>query len=96
MSDRNRKDTGKKRADMPSVEKVQEELAKVESMDDFFGRDGIFARLFANTLERVCKETVEAGDMTKDLALLISQEQRWLTTERFMDKLDENLKRAMA
>jgi transposase-like protein len=38
---------------MPSVEKVQEELAKAESMDVFFGRDGIFARLFANTLEQM-------------------------------------------
>lgn len=53
MNDRNRKDTGKKRADMPSAEKVQEELAKAESMDDFFGRDGIFAKLFANTLEQM-------------------------------------------
>jgi hypothetical protein len=38
---------------MPSAEKVQEELAKAESMYDFFGRDGIFARLFANTLEQM-------------------------------------------
>jgi len=53
MSDRNRKRQGKKRADMPSVEKIQAELAKVENMDDFFGRDGIFARLFANTLEQM-------------------------------------------
>lgn len=53
MSDRNRKDQGKKRAEMPSAEKVQAELAKAESMDDFFGRDGIFARLFANTLEQM-------------------------------------------
>jgi len=52
--------------------------------------------LFANTLERVCKETVEAGDMTKDLAILIGPKHRWLTTDRFMDKLDENMKRAMA
>jgi isocitrate dehydrogenase len=51
---------------------------------------------FANTLERVCIETVEAGDMTKDLALLISPDQKWLTTEEFMDKLDENLQGAMA
>lgn len=53
MSDRNRKNQNKKRAKMPSVEKVQEELAKAENMDDFFGRDGIFARLFANTLEQM-------------------------------------------
>ena len=51
--------------------------------------------LFANTLERACIDTVESGDMTKDLALLIGAEQTWLTTSQFMDKLDENLKRAM-
>ena len=38
---------------MPSAEKVQEELAKADNMDDFFGRDEIFARLFANTLEQM-------------------------------------------
>jgi putative transposase len=53
MSNRNRKEQSKKRADMPSVEKVQEELSKAKNMDDFFGRDGIFARLFANTLEQM-------------------------------------------
>jgi putative transposase len=47
------KNTKKKRTGMPSTEKVQEELAKVESMDDFFGRDGIFARLFSDTLEQM-------------------------------------------
>jgi isocitrate dehydrogenase len=51
--------------------------------------------LFANTLEKVCVETVEAGDMTKDLALLIGHDQKWLTTMQFMDKLDENLQKAM-
>ena len=51
---------------------------------------------FAETLERVCIETVESGKMTKDLALLISPEQPWLTTEEFMDSLDHNLKQAMA
>ena len=51
---------------------------------------------FAEALERVCVETVEAGDMTKDLALLISPDQKWLTTNEFMDKLDGNLKTAMA
>ena len=50
---------------------------------------------FAATLGRVCVETVEGGDMTKDLALLISPEQTWLTTEQFMAKLDANLRRAM-
>jgi len=51
---------------------------------------------FAQTLERVCIETVEAGAMTKDLAILIGPEQPWLTTRQFLDKLDENLKIAMA
>ena len=51
---------------------------------------------FAETLERVCIETVEAGDMTKDLALLVGNDAPWLTTTEFLDKLDENLKTAMA
>ncbi len=51
---------------------------------------------FAHTLERVCIETVESGFMTKDLALLISPQQSWLTTRQFMDKLDEGLQQAMA
>ena len=46
---------------------------------------------FAETLEQVCIETVEGGDMTKDLALLISPDQAWLTTNEFLDKLDQNL-----
>lgn len=45
--------TGKKNYDLPSAEKVQEELAKAKSMDDFFGRDGIFAKLFASTMEQM-------------------------------------------
>jgi isocitrate dehydrogenase len=51
---------------------------------------------FANTLERVCVETVESGFMTKDLASLISNEQPWLNTQAFLDKIDANLKLAMA
>ena len=51
---------------------------------------------FAATLEKVCVETVEAGFMTKDLALLVGPEQKWLSTEGFLDKIDENLKAAMA
>ena len=43
----------KKKFDMPSAEKVQEELSKAESMDDFFGKEGIFAKLFANTMEQM-------------------------------------------
>jgi isocitrate dehydrogenase len=46
---------------------------------------------FANTLERVCIDTVESGDMTKDLALLIGPDQPWLSTTGFLDKIDENL-----
>jgi len=50
---------------------------------------------FAHTLETVCVATVEAGFMTKDLALLVGPEQKWLTTEGFLDKVGENLKKAM-
>lgn len=50
---------------------------------------------FAETLERVCVETVESGYMTKDLALLVGVEQSYLTTEEFLSALDENLKRVM-
>jgi len=51
---------------------------------------------FAHTMEEVCVATVEQGFMTKDLALLVGPDQKWLTTEGFLDKVDENLKRAMA
>ncbi|PYE27202.1 isocitrate dehydrogenase (NADP) [Rhizobium sp. PP-CC-3A-592] len=51
---------------------------------------------FADTLERVCIETVEDGYMTKDLALLIGPDQPWLSTTGFLDKIDENLGKAMA
>jgi isocitrate dehydrogenase len=51
---------------------------------------------FATTLEKVCVDTVEAGFMTKDLALLVGPEQRWLSTSGFLDKLDASLKAAMA
>jgi isocitrate dehydrogenase len=50
---------------------------------------------FALTLEKVCIDTVESGEMTKDLAILISPQQPWLTTSQFLDKLDEGLKKAM-
>ena len=50
---------------------------------------------FAKTVEKVCIDTVEAGDMTKDLALLVSPDQPWLTTQKFLDKLDQNLQQAM-
>ncbi|MBZ0140161.1 MAG: NADP-dependent isocitrate dehydrogenase [Pseudorhodoplanes sp.] len=51
---------------------------------------------FANTLEKVCVDTVEAGFMTKDLALLVGADQKWLSTTGFLDKIDENLQQAMA
>jgi isocitrate dehydrogenase len=51
---------------------------------------------FASTLERVCVDTVEAGFMTKDLALLVGADQKWLSTTGFLDKIDQNLKAAMA
>jgi isocitrate dehydrogenase len=50
---------------------------------------------FAETLERVCVETVESGSMTKDLALLVGGDQSFLTTEEFLAKIDDNLKKAM-
>jgi len=50
---------------------------------------------FAQTLEKVCVDTVESGFMTRDLALLIGENQPYLTTEEFLAKLDENLKKAL-
>ncbi len=51
---------------------------------------------FADALERVCVETVESGKMTKDLAILIDKDHPWLTTEEFLETLNENLRQAMA
>lgn len=51
---------------------------------------------FAETLERVCIETVESGKMTKDLSSLIGPDQAWMTTQDFLAAIDENLQRAMA
>ncbi|MFJ6023136.1 NADP-dependent isocitrate dehydrogenase [Brevundimonas sp. NPDC092305] len=51
---------------------------------------------FAETLEKVVVDTVEAGHMTKDLALLVGDKQGWLTTEGFLDKVAENLTKEMA
>ncbi len=61
--------------------------AKLDDNDDLAN--------FATTLERVCVDTVEAGFMTKDLALLVGAEQRWLSTTGFLDKVDANLRTAM-
>ncbi|GJL88282.1 MAG: isocitrate dehydrogenase [NADP] [Minwuia thermotolerans] len=49
---------------------------------------------FAETLEKVCVSTVEAGQMTKDLAILIGPDQNWMTTNQFLDALDQNLQQA--
>ena len=51
---------------------------------------------FALTMEKVCVDTVEAGYMTKDLALLVGADQRWLSTTGFLDKVAENLTKAVA
>ena len=53
-------------------------------------------KTFAETLERVVVETVESGFMTKDLALLVGPDQKWLTTMGFLEKIDENLNKALA
>ncbi|MBW6523621.1 NADP-dependent isocitrate dehydrogenase [Sphingomonas sp. RHCKR47] len=51
---------------------------------------------FAETLEQVCIETVENGDMTKDLAILIGPDQKWMTTEQFFEAVRQNLENKMA
>ncbi|WP_425063022.1 NADP-dependent isocitrate dehydrogenase [Pyruvatibacter mobilis] len=51
---------------------------------------------FAKTLEKTCVSTVEGGSMTKDLALLVGAEQKWLSTEAFLDKVSTNLEKAMS
>nr|NIP18310.1 NADP-dependent isocitrate dehydrogenase [Xanthomonadales bacterium]NIX13096.1 NADP-dependent isocitrate dehydrogenase [Xanthomonadales bacterium] len=53
-------------------------------------------RNFAETLEKVIVDTVESGHMTKDLALLVGPDQKWLTTEGFLEKIDQNLNKALA
>jgi isocitrate dehydrogenase len=50
---------------------------------------------FAHALEKTTVDTVESGDMTKDLALLVGDQQGWLTTEGFLDKVAENLEKVM-
>jgi isocitrate dehydrogenase len=61
--------------------------AKLDGNDDL--------KRFADTLEKVCIDTVESGAMTKDLALLVGPDQKWLSTTGFLDKIDENLQKAM-
>ncbi|GAA6187193.1 NADP-dependent isocitrate dehydrogenase [Litorivita sp. NS0012-18] len=57
--------------------------------------DNAALKTFAETLERVVVETVESGFMTKDLALLVGPDQKWLTTMGFLEKIDENLGKAL-
>jgi len=52
-------------------------------------------KTFCETVDQVCIDTVESGFMTKDLAILIGPDQAWLTTNQFLDKLDEGLKARM-
>ena len=61
--------------------------AKLDSNDEL--------KRFADTLEKVCVDTVEDGYMTKDLALLVGADQKWLSTTGFLDKIDANLRIAM-
>jgi isocitrate dehydrogenase len=58
--------------------------------------DNADLKRFAETLEKVCVDTVESGFMTKDLALLVGPDQKWLSTTGFLDKVDDNLQKAMA
>jgi isocitrate dehydrogenase len=58
--------------------------------------DNAALKTFAETLERVVVDTVESGFMTKDLALLVGPNQKWLTTTGFLEKVDENLNKALA
>ncbi|WP_340149765.1 NADP-dependent isocitrate dehydrogenase [uncultured Sneathiella sp.] len=62
--------------------------AKLDGNDDL--------KKFAESLEKVCISTVEGGEMTKDLALLVGPDQPWLTTNQFLDALDSNLQKEMA
>ncbi|MEM7749486.1 MAG: NADP-dependent isocitrate dehydrogenase, partial [Pseudomonadota bacterium] len=57
--------------------------------------DNTELQAFAETLEKVCVDTVESGHMTKDLALLIGPDQSWLTTMGFLDKINTNLEQAL-
>ena len=51
---------------------------------------------FAETIEKVCVDTVQSGFMTKDLAILISKEQEWLNTQDFLEKINSNLQSALS
>jgi isocitrate dehydrogenase len=57
--------------------------------------DNVALLEFAKTLEKVTVDTIESGAMTKDLAVLVGPDQRWLSTQGFLDRIDQNLQRAM-
>ncbi|MEK1893396.1 MAG: NADP-dependent isocitrate dehydrogenase [Rhizobium sp.] len=57
--------------------------------------DNVVLLEFAKTLEKVTVDTIESGAMTKDLAVLVGPDQRWLSTQGFLDRIDQNLQRAM-
>ena len=57
------------------------------------GNEGLIK--FAESLEKVCIETVESGSMTKDLAILINKDQKYLTTNQFLEAIDGNLKKKL-
>ena len=62
---------------------------------EMLGRDTPDVTRFAETLERVCVETVESGKMTKDLAQLVGEDQPFQTTQEFLTSIDENLQKEM-
>ena len=81
--------------DLSSPTEADEVIATDKGFDVLLDKNEEL-KAFALTLEKVCVDTVEAGFITKDLALLVGPDQKWLSTIGFLDKVDENLKAAMA
>ena len=85
-----------------TVGQVAQYVTILMGANDLCGWDGTltptatFRSQFAETLERVCVATVEQGQMTKDLAILIGPDQSWMTTEQFFEAIVANLDKAMA
>ena len=84
-----------KEADLDQLDRVDFRLEPRPQASRQVGRKRGVGR-FAETLERVVVETIESGFMTKDLALLVGDQQAWLSTEGFLDKIDGNLQKALA
>ena len=85
------------RGEAPSTNSIASIFAWTRGLSHRAKLDGNDALAkFSSTLEKVCVDTVEAGDMTKDLALLVGDKQSWLTTEGFIDKVASNLEAEMA